>query len=226
MASILVINPNSNEQVTAGIREAVSPFGFSNGPEIRCATLLDGPYGIESQADVEAVTLPLRDMVRGAADDGFVIACYSDPGLHVCREAVFKPVVGIAEAAISTALAITDQFGVVAILDCSIPRHLRQIRQLGVKDRLAGELALNLHVHELADEGLTYGKLTQVAERLRDECRAGSIILGCAGMARYREQLEQHIGLPVIDPVQAAVAMLIGRIAACTSGKQASQRSD
>jgi len=212
MASVLVINPNSNEQVTADIRAALSSLGFANGPQIRCVTLTQGPFGIETQADIEAVTLPLCELVRGAPDDGFVIACYSDPGLHVCREAVAKPVVGIAEAAISTAMTLTDRFGVIAILERSIARHLRYIRQLGVQDRLAGELALELHVHELADHRTTYGRLTRIAERLRDDLGANSIILGCAGMARYRQQLEEHLGIPVIDPVQAAVAMVIGRV--------------
>src|SRR5207302_8287819 len=84
--SILVINPNSNHLVTQGLEDALKPLGFEGGPEIVCQTLAEGPYGIESQADVERVAMPLRRLVesdnRSAA---FVIACYSDPGLHVCR---------------------------------------------------------------------------------------------------------------------------------------------
>jgi len=39
------------------------------------------------------------------------------------------------------------------------------------------------------------------------------LILGCAGMARYRARLEAALGLPVIDPCQVAVATALGRIA-------------
>jgi len=95
---ILVINPNSNQLVTQGLEQALKPLGFEGGPEIVCETLAEGPYGIESQADVDGVAMPLRRLVEGDNHSAaFVIACYSDPGLHVCREATDRPVFGIAE---------------------------------------------------------------------------------------------------------------------------------
>ena len=36
--------------------------------------------------------------------------------------------------------------------------------------------------------------------------------MGCAGMARHRRTLEDELGIPVIDPTQAAVAMAIGAV--------------
>ena len=95
---ILVVNPNSNEVVTKGLADALAPVAFEDGPEIDCVTLKEGPYGIETQEHVESVTLPLRRLVAGSNEvDAFVIACYSDPGLHVCREATSRPVFGINE---------------------------------------------------------------------------------------------------------------------------------
>jgi len=38
--------------------------------------------------------------------------------------------------------------------------------------------------------------------------------MGCAGMARHRRPLEATLGVPVIDPTQAAVAMAIGAVQA------------
>jgi len=37
-------------------------------------------------------------------------------------------------------------------------------------------------------------------------------VMGCAGMARHRHQLEQALGIPVIDPTQAAVTMALGTV--------------
>jgi Asp/Glu/hydantoin racemase len=34
--------------------------------------------------------------------------------------------------------------------------------------------------------------------------------MGCAGMARHRKPLEDALGIPVIDPTQAAVTMALG----------------
>ena len=116
-------------------------------------TLSEGPFGIESQKDVEQVALPLRRLVESDnASDAFVIACYSDPGLHVCREGTTRPVFGIAECGVLTALASAERFGVIAILQRSIARHMRYLRQMGLMDRLAGERPLELSVAESASE--------------------------------------------------------------------------
>jgi len=205
---ILVINPNSNETVTEGMAKELKSFNFSDGPEIICMSLHQGPFGIESQADVESVKLPLRDIVSDHNEiDAFVIACYSDPGLQVCREATKKPVFGIQECGILAAMSQGDRFGVIALQERSVRRHLLYLRQMGVMGRFAKERAANLSVEECASGTKTFDKLCNVAQQLRDEDKADTIILGCAGMASHRSTLESKIGLPVIDPVQAAVSM-------------------
>ena len=106
---LLVINPNSNEAVTEGMAKELQSFNFSDGPEIVCVSLSQGPFGIESQADVEFVKLPLLNMVSERKDiSAFVIACYSDPGLQVCREATDRPVFGIQECGVLAAMAQGD----------------------------------------------------------------------------------------------------------------------
>lgn len=210
---ILVINPNSNDMVTEGLRQALTPLAFAEGPEIVCETLAEGPAGIETQEHVESVTLPLRRRVEAANDvDAFVIACYSDPGLHVAREGTASPVFGIAECGVLTALTRADRFGVIAIKSRSIPRHIRYLRQMGQMDRLAGERPLEMSVAESASGEGTLARMITIGRELRDEDGAGVIVMGCAGMARHRRPLEDALGIPVIDPTQAAVAMAIGTI--------------
>ncbi|MGO4407109.1 aspartate/glutamate racemase family protein [Bosea sp. RAF48] len=210
---ILVINPNSNEAVTEGLRQALAPLAFAEGPELVCETLTEGPIGIETQEHVESVALPLRRRIETANGvDAFVIACYSDPGLHVAREGTASPVFGIAECGVLTALTRADRFGVIAIKSRSIPRHIRYLRQMELMDRLAGERPLEMSVAESASGEGTLQRMITVGLELRDEDGAGAIVMGCAGMARHRRPLEDALGIPVIDPTQAAVAMAIGTI--------------
>src|ERR1700676_3822816 len=144
---ILVINPNSNQQVTRHLAEALKPLMFENSPEIECVTLAEGPFGVEGQADVESVVMPLRRLVEADnSSDAFVIACYSDPGLHVCREGTTRPVFGIAECGVLTALARAGRFGIIAIGQRSIARHMRYLRQMALIDRFAGERPLEMSV--------------------------------------------------------------------------------
>ena len=208
---ILVVNPNSNPQVTRNLAEALQPICFDDGPEIECITMAEGPFGVETMADLESAVLPLRRLV--AADnsaDAFVIACYSDPGLQVCREATSRPVFGIAESGVLTALARGDRFGVIAVAQRSIGRHMRYLRQMGLMDRLAGERPLNMSVAETASGEGTLARMVSVGRELIDRDGANAVVMGCAGMARHRKALEAELGVPVIDPTQAAVAMALG----------------
>ena len=210
MPRIHVVNPNSNEAVTRGIDEAVQPLRFADGPDIVCSTLAEGPFGIETQEHVESVALPLRRLVESDnASDAFIIACYSDPGLHVCREGTARPVFGIAECGVLTALARAERFGVIAIKQRSIARHIRYLRQMGLTERLAGERPLELSVAESANDA-TLPRIIEIGRALRDEDGANAIVMGCAGMARHRAPLEDALGIPVIDPTQAAVTMALG----------------
>jgi allantoin racemase len=213
MDRILVINPNSTQAVTDGIDKAMDPLRMAGGPAIECVTLTQGPPGIETQAHVEQVVAPIGETVRSRDNDcsAFVIACYSDPGLHAAREITPKPVLGIAECGILTALTLGQRFGVISILRKSIPRHLRYVGQMELSERMAGDRAIGLGVVELADEARTFSRMAEVAAELRDDDGADVLIMGCAGMARYRDRLQRHVGLPVVEPSQAAVAMAIGR---------------
>jgi Asp/Glu/hydantoin racemase len=152
-------------------------------------------------------------LVAASGDvDAFVIACYSDPGLQACREATTRPVFGINACGVLTALARGERFGIIAIAQPAIRRHLRYLGQMGLLDRLAGERPLNMTVAETATGEGTLDRMIEVGSQLRDEDRADVIVLGCAGMARHRAPLEAALGIAVIDPTQAAVAMAIGAV--------------
>ena len=211
--TIYVINPNSTVAVTDGIDRACAPLRLAGGPKIECLTLAEGPPGIQTQRDVDGVVAPLLRLVgelepKAAA---FVIACFSDPGLHSARETTRKPVLGIMESGILTALTLGQRFGVIAILQGSIPRHLRMINGMGLASRLAGERAVGLPVVELADEAKTAHRMVETGRALAAD-GANAIVMGCAGMAQYRERVEQAAGVPVVEPTQAAVSMAIGRV--------------
>jgi allantoin racemase len=210
---IRVINPNSNRIVTKAMEEALKPLDFTGGPEITCETLEEGPFGIESQADVDGVVMPLRRLVEGDnSSSAFVIACYSDPGLHACREATQRPVFGIAECGVLTALSRAETFGVIAIAQRSIRRHIRYLRQMGLMDRMAGERPIGMSVAETASGDAALGRMIEVGRFLKDMDGAQAIVMGCAGMARHRRPLEEALGIPVIDPTQAAVTMALGAV--------------
>ena len=127
--TIFVINPNSSTVVTDAIDRAAEPLRLAGGPAIKCLTLKEGPPGIETQRHVDGVVDPLCRLVAAHEEDAaaFVVACFSDPGLHSLREQSRRPVLGISESGMLTALTCGQRFGIIAILPTSVRRHLRYI---------------------------------------------------------------------------------------------------
>ena len=212
MSRILVINPNSSERVTAAISEAVAPLRLPGGPAINCMTLAEGPPGIATQRDADSVIVPLCRLVEREDANAFVLACFSDPGLHAVREAAgSRPVMGIAEWGLLRALTLGERFGIVALSASSVRRQQRLVRQMGVEGRYAGSWPVDLTAADSASEavGVT---LAAAGTALVRERGADVVVLGCAGMARHRGTIEAACGRPVVEPSQQAVAAALGAV--------------
>ena len=181
-----------------------------------------GPPGIESQAHVDGISEKLvayfEQHPEHAKADAVVLACFSDPGFYAMRETLPCPIYGSAECAYLTASAMGAKFGVISILSRAIARHKRQVRLLGLEHKLAEDLAIEIGVVDLAKEDITFRRMTEVGNTLVKEHGAGVVIMGCAGMARYRERLEDVLKVPVIDPTQAAVGIALGNLLARQAG--------
>lgn len=211
--TVLVINPNSNAGVTAGIRESLTDWDEHPVIGIECVTLEQGPFGIESDDDIRKVEPLLAEVIKRRKDcAAFVIACYSDPGLDACRSCTGAPVLGMQQSAVATAVALGGRFGVLALSDASIARHLRYLEKLGLSEYLAGERPLQLTVAESGCHPEALQRILEQGRSLVEKDGAKSLILGCAGMARHRAAAEDALGVAVIEPVQAAVALAAGRL--------------
>ena len=205
---ILVLNPNSSVAVTEAMRRGCEGLTLPPTQEVVFATLAGGPAGIESQRDVETVVLPTCDYFHQHPADGYVIGCFSDPALALAREELSVPVVGIAESSFLAAMAVGERFGIIAIKDGSIARHKRAVQAMGIFDRMAGDRALGLGIAGLLDEERSVGRILEVGRLLCREDGADALILGCATMGVYRDRIEAALGVPVIDPTQAAISRI------------------
>ena len=211
VSRILIINPNSSEACSAGISATVAPFRFSGGPDVHVHTLTEGPAAISGWRDWHAVVEPMCRLVEREAADLYIIACASDPGIEAVRSATARPVLGIFRSAVAAAVARAERFGVIAMVESSKARHRAALRAMGLEDRLAGEIALNVSMDTLLDPNAARAGLLSAAKALAAQ-GAETIILGCTGMAHHRSAIADAVGVPVIDPTQAAVALAIGMI--------------
>jgi Asp/Glu/hydantoin racemase len=211
MTRILVINPNCSVDCSAGIEAAIAPFRFPGGASLEVATLADGPPAIYSWSDWHAVVEPLCRRIESQAADAYVIACASDPGIEAARLVTNRPVLGVFRSAVAAAIARAERFGVISIVEQSKPRHLLALRAMGLAERLVADVALNVTMETLLDPELAQARLIAAARELA-AAGAGTLILGCTGMAHHRSAIAEAVGLPVIEPCQAGTLLAIGAV--------------
>ncbi|MCD2173588.1 aspartate/glutamate racemase family protein [Rhizobium sp. C4] len=206
MSKILVINPNSSVSVTRSMEACLAPVRAATRHEILCTELAKSPPGIETDDHVAQVIPNILEAVASSDADAFVLGCFSDPGIDRVRAATGKPVTGIAESAYLAALSLGKRFGIISLGPSSIARHLRYLQSLELHHRLAGDRSIDMTVVQLMATDVVE-TVARTARLLRDEDKADVIILGCAGLGSYRASLQDALGLPIIDPVQAGVSL-------------------
>ena len=212
MARILVVNPNSSIACSGGIATALAPFRLPGAPTFDVLTLREGPPAIYDWRDWHGVVDPLCRLVEREAAGAYVIACASDPGIEAVRAVTPRPVFGVFRCAVAAAVARTERFGVVAIVDASKARHLAALRAMGLESRLATEVALNVTMETLLEPDAARARLIDAA-RACVVAGAGAIILGCTGMAHHCSAVEDAVGMPIIEPCQAAAGIAIAALA-------------
>lgn len=199
---ILFINPNASAACTAGIAHAIAPFG----PGMAVASLPDGPPAIASWRDWFSVAEPLCRFVEAHEADAYVIACVSDPGFEAVRQATPRPVFGLFRCAVAAAVARAEGIGVLGFTAASEARHRRILQSMGLESRLAAWEALDLPMAVLTDAFAPQARIAAAARVLRAR-GAGTVILGCAGLAGHAALAAAESGLPVIEPCRAAAAL-------------------
>ncbi len=219
---IRVINPNTTWSMTRLIGEcasAVAPAGVT----VEAVSPSMGPASIESHYD-EALAVPgiLAEVARGEAEgvDGYVIACFGDPGLEAARELARGPVVGIAEAGMRAATYLGRSFSVVTTLARTRGRAWDLASTYGVERACRGVHACEIPVLELETSPDAQERITQACREALALDESDVIVLGCAGMADLCAHISEAIGAPVVDGVAAAVVTVEGlvRLGLRTSG--------
>ena len=207
---IRVINPNTTVAMTEVIGRAARAV-VADSTSVEAVTSRSGPASIESHFE-EALAVPglleLIDEGERAGVDGYVIACFGDPGLDAARELARGPVLGIAEAAMHAATLVGRRFGVVTTLERTIGRASELAHRYGAANACVGIRACEVPVLEL-DDPSSGARDRVIAECLPLlEAGAESIVLGCAGMADFCRSLSRELGVPVVDGVAAATALV------------------
>jgi allantoin racemase len=207
---IRVINPNTTAEMTARIERSARAVA-GPGTRLDAVTPAMGPVSIESHYD-EALSVPglLAEIAAGERQgiDGYVIACFGDPGLDAARELASGPVIGIAEAAMRAAAFLGRGFSVVTTLDRTRGRAWELAARYGAAGTCRGVYACDIPVLELDGDPGVADRVIAVSKTALAADGSDVVVLGCAGMADLCATVSDAIGVPVVDGVAAATVFV------------------
>ena len=181
------------------------------GTEVGIEAVSEGPASIESMYE-EYLSIPAT--ARRAVEleqEGWhavILGCYGDPGLDAMRELVSIPVVGPGEATALLAASLGHRFSIITVTESAIPGMARQIRNVGVGEKLASVRAVEIPVLQLNED--RQGTIEAVIEEGRkaiNEDRADTLIVGCMSMGflEIAEAAGAELGVPVLNPARVSL---------------------
>ncbi len=205
---LMLLNPNTSSAMTAGMVEAAQRVAAA-GTQVIGRQPSFGPLSIESHFDDAFGAAGVAEQMKLAAGEGFdavVIACFGDPGLDAAREMTDSPVLGIAEAAFHAASMLATGFSVVTTMSRTCVIAERLVQRYGFEHACRGIHGTDIPVLALEHCGEeVVAQIEAAAQAALERDRSGAIVLGCGGMAALCTQLQQRLGVPVVDGVSAAV---------------------
>lgn len=205
---IKIINGNTCRAMTDNIDRTAQAIAAA-GTTILTTQPDQGPESIECYYD-EYLAIPgiLAKILQDQVSDGFILACWGDPGIEAAREVTRHPVVGIAEASLYVANMLAAKWSVVTTTHRV--RHMveQTIHKVGLGDRCASIRTTDLAVLDTENQReATLQTLLAIGKLAIEKDGAEAICLGCAGMSGLDQQLEAVLQVPVIDAVAAAVKL-------------------
>ena len=211
---IHLINPNTSRAMTDKIAVTAREVA---GPDVAvvatCPAPGAGPAAVESHTDeawaalVVAQQVAASEAAAGAPDaapaDGYVVACFGDPGLDAARELTTGPVVGIAEAAMHVATLSGRTFAVVTTLSRTLGRAHDLVRRYGYEAEAATIQDLYLA-----------GRKDEAAAAVPAELLERSSLIGPEGYVRERIEAYREAGVTTLNviPMDPDPVRLIGRV--------------
>jgi allantoin racemase len=213
---ILLINPNTSMSFTALVNKVADQYR-EPGTQIDAKNPAAGPRSIESIYDELLSSQGTLQLFLQEMDnyDGFILACYSDhPAVYAMRELTEKPVIGIAEASMYMACMLGYKFSVVTTNDEWEPLLWDAVRHYGLENRCASVRTTGMAVLDLhgGDDNHPYSQIRDAAQKALEEDGAEVICLGCAGMAGLDKELENELGVPVVDGMVSALKFVEGMV--------------
>ena len=195
-------------------REDVTNSLARQGTKVTVEEVGKGPLSIESEIEAYMSVGPFLEWLFARRNDNkfdaVIIGCAGDPGLGAVRELMDVPVIGPAESAYHMACMVADRFSVISPMQAggvdAADDLVARTREMGLNSRLASVEFVEMPIVDMwSDDPTAVIKQAKLAIDKAKENGAGAVVLGCMSMAFRTANTKWDAGIPVINPLTAAI---------------------
>lgn len=210
---ILVVNPNTSQDMTAAI-DRVAQATVRAGTTAITLSSVNGPHTIEGPLDSALATAGMLEVIGAYPDpfDAIVVGCFGDPGVDALRLLVRVPVVGIGAASFTQAAFMTSKFAIVTPSVGTPARYAAVTASMGLTASFLGTYQTEFSVvdFESGDPAVLETLVFHAEQAVKDgaEC----LLFGCAGIADQIRNIEDRVGVPCIASVSAGVSQAMASL--------------
>lgn len=194
-------------------REEVTNSLARPGTKVSVEEVGEGPLSIESAIEEHMSIGPMLEWLfklrKDNKFDAVIIGCAGDPGLGAARELMDIPIIGPAESAYHIASMVADRFSVISPMQAGVASAddlVARTREMGLNSRLASVEFVEMPIVDMwSDDPTAVIKQATIAINKAKENGAGAVVLGCMSMAFRTAKTTWDVGIPVINPLTAAI---------------------
>lgn len=190
-------------------RREILQRAASQGTTVDFRELEGCPPAIESRRDAYAVAPAIISIAERLASlyDAMIVGCFSDPGVDGALEGTRLPIIGCGLPSMAAALLLGSRFAVLSPSAASAAHARDLVMAAGLLDRFAGAFPLGIGVREFAANP---SRTLEIAGKSARQAVAGGadvVLLGCLSLAftGAGDELQERLGLPVVNPLRVAV---------------------
>jgi len=206
---ICILAPVNTDHYNQMLLDAVKPV-IPPDVTVEVRNITQGHDCIESRTDWLQNGYPVVQLAKAIDFD----MC----GVEAARECINIPIIGGFPTSAFTALALSQRFSIITILDSTLAMQRGHPQTYGIEDDFASIRAIDCPVNDLANIDVVVGKAFEAALKAIQEDGAQSILLGCTGFVGVAERVSTLLMqtlqtyVPVIDPNQAGFSFLVSLV--------------
>ncbi|MBB3104369.1 aspartate/glutamate racemase family protein [Azomonas macrocytogenes] len=217
---ICVLAPAATDAYNEHIMQAIAPV-IPADVQVEIRNITEGHPCIENRTNWLQNGMPVVELARSIEQEGFDGIWLTDfdmCGVEAAREVIDIPIVGGFPTSAFTALALSQRFSIITVLESTLAMQRGHVLTYGLADSFASIRAVDCNVADLDNLDVVVARTFEQALKAVREDGAQSLLLGCTGFVNVADRvatlLEETLGtyVPIIDPNQAGFGFLVSLV--------------